>query len=148
MVNPKYIAVALAGLLCGGLLAFVAFQWRLSRRISEAWNLQCIAQLESASYQAYKTQDPREAIGAMKILIGVLEKQLSDGFGYPKASKVDLALAHARLARLYERMGNKEERSTHVALALDYARDNRPEQIVTEKQLFQVLDKLDDQKQP
>lgn len=103
------------------LTAIVAYQY--VKGIPDALMLlrQCYLQQDaSQSSKAYFTQSPQTAIWEYENLVSTFTNSGPYSTNYEKDVDFSLFVAHARLAKLYDGLGNHKESETHWSEASDY----------------------------
>jgi len=123
----KYLKIALilalgALLGAGGVLLLMG-SWFDGHRKSQAL-FHIVAQLQEADKQ-YKEADPKVAIYSMERALTVIESYRDRGLYKPVLDRNwDIAVIHARIARMYQKDGDHESASKHFQMSMElFSRD-------------------------
>ncbi|MFO7869874.1 MAG: hypothetical protein R6V03_00370 [Kiritimatiellia bacterium] len=96
------------------------------------------------SEQAYYHEEPEVAAWALKDYISMANEYSSNQFVEPVDTEYYVLLSHARLARIYKQLGQREKREKHLTQALEYSGEYAPKSVSNQQSLSSWLDMADD----
>ena len=145
----KSLPVAFCSFLAGALIAGLGVFYFMAKESGESamlWVFGDSARAHARAMQAYQHENPDVAVWELRHLVEVLSDHLEHGVEGPRSMRLQLFLAHGRLARLYQKMGDLENAQQCAEEAIAYNRRYSPTNhvatnIVSVLNLIQEFDK-------
>jgi len=150
------IAGLTAGLVAGWLIGAARIQRAAALKRTEAFELFLMTQGESTMY-SYFDESPAFAAGALHTYLThatdyITHESFMDPRHMmfdPRSYLMELAIAHGRIAKLYQSLDRSDRASNHVTTAIALVRriepqpDYMPPSITNQASLFQLVEELD-----
>lgn len=130
-----------------GAIGMVYIFGQTSVEAAELVEIQWRADLAKRVSQAYSEEKPEVAIWALKNLVEVLEERvkLSDeGSVIQQSTQRDLVLSHARLAIVFQQIGDTSQFKQNIEKALKFAKESGWTKMKTEEDILNFTKKLGD----
>lgn len=144
-MNKKIILIIASSLIIGlviGVMGSFIFVGNTAKNTMQILGLQCRAEWEERAYQAYKNEDSKVAIWALKNLVEILQEHAEIYINDKESIQKDFVLTYTRLANLYKTQNDDIRYKENILKALNIA-NVAYKDIKTEEDLLNFLKRID-----